>query len=215
MKKAAGFLLVLSAMVMAGCESEVSQSNPAYTVKAPTGVTAVYASKVVTISWIDDPDVYEYGVFRSASADGEYTLVDTTYVTNEGTDSNVIAGNTYYYKVKAALVNGTKSDFSESAAVKITCPSFAVSSEVFSLDTLSYLHVKGTLKNTGDGTAYFVKITYYMYKNDVIVDTADDYPLDSNDFVPGASAAFDVTFYDLKSLTAYDRYEAKFTFYER
>ena len=215
MKKAAGLLLVLSVLAMAGCETEVAQSNVAETVNPPTGVTAVYASKVVTISWIDDPDVYMYGVFKSASADGEYTLVDTTYGFNEGTDSNVTAGNTYYYKVKAALADGTKSDFSESAAVKITCPSFAASSEVFSLDTWSYLHVKGTLKNTGDGTAYLVKITYYMYKNDVIVDTADDYPLDSNDFIPGATAAFDISFYDLKSLTAYDRYETKFSFYER
>lgn len=207
-------MIFISVCFLFGCEAASTNTN-ATIVGAPTGVIAIYASKRVTISWVDDPSVYEYGVFRSTTENGDYTLIDYTYVSSEGTDSNVVAGNTYYYRVKAKAIDGTKSDFSDAASVKITCPSFSVSGETVSLDSLSFLNLSGVVKNTGDGTAWFVKVTYYMYKNDIIVDTGSDYPLDSNDFLPGASATYNITFYDLKSLSAYDKYELIISFEER
>ena len=59
-----------------------------------------------------------YYVYRSTSENGTYSFLGSTANLNY-TDSTADAGTTYYYKVKAGIVNGTKSD--SSAAVAAVC----------------------------------------------------------------------------------------------
>ncbi len=59
-----------------------------------------------------------YYVYRSTTKDGTYSFLGSTANLNY-TDSKADAGTTYYYKVKAGIVNGVKSN--SSAAVAVTC----------------------------------------------------------------------------------------------
>ena len=59
-----------------------------------------------------------YYVYRSTSENGTYSFLGSTANLNY-TDSTADAGTTYYYKVKAGIVNGEKSD--SSAAVAAVC----------------------------------------------------------------------------------------------
>jgi fibronectin type 3 domain-containing protein len=60
----------------------------------------------------------KYYVFRSTSKNGTYSILGSTANLNY-TDSKATAGTTYYYKVKAGIVNGVKS--ASSTAVSVTC----------------------------------------------------------------------------------------------
>ena len=96
---------------------------------APVAVTCRCARPVVKPSYVGasgKPYIYwdavdganRYYVYRSTTKDGTYSFLGSTAKLNY-TDSKADAGTTYYYKVKAGIVNGVKSN--SSAAVAITC----------------------------------------------------------------------------------------------
>ena len=70
------------------------------------------------LKWTAVDGANRYYVYRSTSKDGTYSFLGSTAKLNY-TDSKADAGTTYYYKVKAGIVNGVKSN--SSAAVTITC----------------------------------------------------------------------------------------------
>ncbi len=76
----------------------------------PTNVTVQNYGNVnipdVRISWNESYGATSYSVYRSTSANGSYSKIATTSNTVTS-DSNVSAGNTYYYKVKASNSAGT------------------------------------------------------------------------------------------------------------
>ena len=63
-------------------------------------VSNVASSGKIKVSWEAIDGAVEYEVYRAASKDGTYTLVNTTTNTS-CTDTGAVAGNTYYYKVVA------------------------------------------------------------------------------------------------------------------
>ena len=78
----------------------------------------VGASGKPYIYWSAIDGANRYYVYRSTSKNGAYSFLDSTANLNY-TDNKADAGTTYYYKVKAGIVNGVKSD--SSAAVAVTC----------------------------------------------------------------------------------------------
>ena len=70
------------------------------------------------IYWSAVDGANRYYVYRSTSKNGTYSFLGSTAKLNY-TDSKAVAGTTYYYKVKAGIVNSVKSD--SSAAVAVTC----------------------------------------------------------------------------------------------
>ena len=70
------------------------------------------------LKWTAVDGANRYYVYRSTTKDGTYSFLGSTAKLNY-TDSKADAGTTYYYKVKAGIVNGVKSN--SSAAVAITC----------------------------------------------------------------------------------------------
>ena len=95
----------------------------------PVTITCRCARPVVKPSYVGasgKPYIYwgavdganRYYVYRSTTKDGTYSFLGSTANLNY-TDSKAEAGTTYYYKVKAGIVNGVKSN--SSAAVAITC----------------------------------------------------------------------------------------------
>ena len=78
----------------------------------------VGASGKPYIYWSAVDGANRYYVYRSTTKDGTYSFLGSTANLNY-TDSKAEAGTTYYYKVKAGIVNSVKSN--SSAAVAITC----------------------------------------------------------------------------------------------
>ena len=70
------------------------------------------------LKWTAVDGANRYYVYRSTTKDGTYSFLDSTANLNY-TDSAANAGTTYYYKIKAGIVNGAKS--ASSAAVAVTC----------------------------------------------------------------------------------------------
>ncbi len=73
----------------------------------------------VKVSWDAVYDAVAYKVYRSTSKTGTYTLVKTTSSTSF-TDTEAVAGQTYYYKVKAVATNSA-ADSAYSTAKSRTC----------------------------------------------------------------------------------------------
>ena len=89
------------------------------TLVSPTAKPSyVGASGKPYIYWSAVDGANRYYVYRSTTKDGTYSFLGSTANLNY-TDSKADAGTTYYYKVKAGIVNGVKSN--SSAAVTITC----------------------------------------------------------------------------------------------
>ena len=86
---------------------------------AVSGVSAKSASyQSVTVSWKADAKAKFYEVYRSTSANGEYTLVVLTSKTSF-TNTSLTCGTTYYYKVRAyGMNNDTKLYGDYSSVVK-------------------------------------------------------------------------------------------------
>ncbi len=62
----------------------------------------------VKVSWSAAPNAYGYKVYRATSKNGTYTDIATTRTLNF-TDTNLVTGKTYYYKVRAYnYVDSTK-----------------------------------------------------------------------------------------------------------
>ena len=93
----------------------------------PTGVTASSGeteggSSFVNISWnaiTDDNSFAYYRVYKSNSADGEFTLLENNVKTVNTYDENVDFSATYYYKVEAVDLAGNVGKQSEVVSCKV------------------------------------------------------------------------------------------------
>ena len=103
------------------------------------------------ISWDAVDFAVKYQVYRATSKDGEYERVKTT-TGKSYTDSDVKAGKTYYYKVRAVLENNAKSSFSSpvSFTKKLSTP------KVTAANTASSGKVKLTWKEISGAKSYTI-----------------------------------------------------------
>jgi len=94
---------------------------------APSALTLVSATaNSITVSWTDNStDETKFEVYSASSANGTYTLAgEVAANTTQFTHSGLLAGTTYYYKVRA-VGSEAASNFSESLETKtggITAP---------------------------------------------------------------------------------------------
>ncbi len=82
---------------------------------------------VVDLSWTasSSSGVTGYNVYRSTTntSQSQFTLINTSPVVGTSfEDSNVTAGQTYYYKTTAIGPGGVESDFSSVASAKVPSP---------------------------------------------------------------------------------------------
>ena len=85
---------------------------------APTNLVAVnYVSASVRVKWDVNDEAKSYTVYRSSKLDGLYTIVGKSG-TNSFVDTNITAGNIYFYKIIAENGNSkTASGYSEITSV--------------------------------------------------------------------------------------------------
>jgi len=88
---------------------------------APTGLTATTNSSGVLLTWSASVNATNYNVERAMSSGGPYTIIGTT-ATTSFTDTNVLAGTTYYYVVTASNSGGV-SGISTEVSITIPIPS--------------------------------------------------------------------------------------------
>jgi len=108
---------------------------------APVDVTAVSASyNSIKISWGAVAGATGYRVYRATSSTGTYTWVKTTTLTSY-TNSGLITGKTYYYKVRAYTTVGTTNIYSGLSSVVSAKPIPATPSLVKAV-SVSYNSIK-------------------------------------------------------------------------
>lgn len=82
---------------------------------APTGLVATAVSSTrVDLDWDDntEPDLAGYKIYRSETAGGPYSLVDSGISTSDYSDTSAVPSTTYYYVVKAVDTSYNESDYS-------------------------------------------------------------------------------------------------------
>ncbi|QOV91332.1 PA14 domain-containing protein [Humisphaera borealis] len=87
----------------------------------PSGVAANTAANGLTVSWsaVADTDAAGYRVYRASAIDGTYTQMSGALVTGTTwTDTSVLVGETWFYKVSAVDTSGNES--AQSAAASAT-----------------------------------------------------------------------------------------------
>ncbi|MCR8660179.1 S-layer homology domain-containing protein [Paenibacillus endoradicis] len=96
----------LSAVVQATTNSE--STNPISLPSSPTNVsTQAKSTSAIEINWTASENATGYNVYRSASADGDYSKVNKQLITEtKFHNSGLSASTTYYYKVAAVNGNG-------------------------------------------------------------------------------------------------------------
>ena len=108
--------------------AENSAANSAYSsVKSRTcdlarpeiTLSNVASSGKIKVSWEKVDGAVKYEVRRSTTKDGEYTLMKTTTGTSF-TNTSAVAGQTYYYKVKA-IAEKSSADSAFTSAKSRTC----------------------------------------------------------------------------------------------
>lgn len=85
----------------------------------PLNLSASSDETSVSLDWDDntDSDLQGYNIYRSTDSGTNYVLLNTSVIVlSEYTDSNVVAGTTYYYVVTAVDTSSNESDISDEAA---------------------------------------------------------------------------------------------------
>jgi fibronectin type 3 domain-containing protein len=92
-------------------------SSPATSTTPGTGAS----QHEIDLQWAASPShVAGYHVYRASQHDGPYSLISPALVTGTTyTDSQVAAGDTFYYVVTAVDGNGAESDYSPEAQATV------------------------------------------------------------------------------------------------
>src|SRR5207248_2887840 len=89
----------------------------------PTGLTAAAGPERVTLAWSAPAGAVSYNVYRGTSPGGEGATPVATGVTALGfTDTGLIDGTTYYYRVTAVDAGGESARSAEASATPHAAP---------------------------------------------------------------------------------------------
>jgi len=83
---------------------------------APTGLTAVGSNTAVVLNWNSSAGATGYNVKRSLMSGGSYSVIASNIAATACTDTDVLAGTTYYYVVSALNAGGESTNSTESTA---------------------------------------------------------------------------------------------------
>jgi fibronectin type 3 domain-containing protein len=125
---------------------------------APTNLTATPGNATVILSWTASSGATTYNAYRGTTAGGENsTAIATSISTTTYTDTTVINGTTYYYKVAAVNAGGTSPYSNEASATPAAVPAAPTglsASAGNTQDTLTWTAASGaTSYNVYNGTS--------------------------------------------------------------
>ena len=100
----------------------VQNVKPTSAPKAPTGLTATGSTGGIFLNWADspEPNVAGYNVYRSSSATGTFTKLNTAglLTSSEFNDTAAAAGTTWHYRVEAVDSAGNVSPAATASAAR-------------------------------------------------------------------------------------------------
>jgi hypothetical protein len=79
-------------------------------------LSATATNDQIRLDWTSSLDATNYNVKRSTTSGGPYTIITSTSSTN-GTDTNVLAGLTYYYVISAVDQFGESTNSTQASAM--------------------------------------------------------------------------------------------------
>lgn len=111
--KQAKNLLVFALAVVIALSAITFYSSAAETIEAPTlSLSNEGQNGKIVAKWTKVEGAVSYKLYRADSKDGKYRQIQST-PRREHCDGSSMAGNKYYYKVKAVAEDGTTSKYSE------------------------------------------------------------------------------------------------------
>jgi hypothetical protein len=116
-----------------GAGSQSSYASAGVKPAAPSGVSATVAgSSSITVSWNPVSGANGYTVYRSTDSNGEYAPVGENLPSSSAslTDTGLLSGTTYHYKVSAFNDNGEGSQTSAVSATTSGVPSSSGISDI-------------------------------------------------------------------------------------
>lgn len=129
-----------------GAYSEIKAVTPV--LNQPTGLKAEpEGDNEIKLTWNSVAGAETYTILRSTSENGTYKIASEICTVNSFTDSTVVAGSTYYYKVYAVRGN-MQSEVSESVSAIATKITFSVEGAIVKRGD----HVKITVSANPSGT---------------------------------------------------------------
>jgi fibronectin type 3 domain-containing protein len=108
------------ATVTYGALSAAKSAVPLTGTPSVTAASASYTS--VKLSWAAVPGASGYYIYRATSATGTYSYLTATATATSYTNSGLVTGKTYYYKVRAYHLEGTTKVFGNYSAYKYAKP---------------------------------------------------------------------------------------------
>jgi fibronectin type 3 domain-containing protein len=103
-----------------GANSLQASATPIAPPTMPTGLTATPGNSQIALSWAAVSGAASYNVKRSTSAGGEITVASVAG--NGFTDTGLLNGTNYYYKVSAVNISGESPDSAEVSAQPVAPP---------------------------------------------------------------------------------------------
>jgi len=144
-------------------DSNEASATPAATVtipSAPTGLSAAAGNAQISLTWTASSGATTYNVLRGTSSGGETPLV-AGVVSPSYTDTSVINGTTYFYKVAAVNSLGSSANSNEASGTPVASsgalPSPWLNQDVgttFATGSSSYSAGVFTLNGAGSGAYY-------------------------------------------------------------
>src|SRR5205823_5954168 len=88
----------------------ISNIRPSIRLPAPDAGAAFASGGAITIDWSDVTGAAGYNIYRSATALGAFTRINSLRLTDSVfSDTGVVPGNDYFYRVVAATTKGVES----------------------------------------------------------------------------------------------------------
>ena len=96
--------------------------------RSPTGLTAIPGNSEVALTWNPNPedDITEYRLYRDTAPSPATPVVTIPANTETFTDTGLVNGTVYYYRLTAVNTAGVESGFSEEVRVVVAMPGTTV-----------------------------------------------------------------------------------------
>jgi hypothetical protein len=110
-----------SSGTVTGSFTFASNASDSQMVASATGSGTVTPTYSVNVSWNSSSDATGYNIYRSTTATGTYSKINSPLDTATSyTDSTVVSGQTYYYA--ATAVNSSGQESAQSTPVEVVIP---------------------------------------------------------------------------------------------
>lgn len=102
-----------------------------------TGIVAVGGTNQVTLNWNDLEVAESYSIVRSLNSNGPFATIVSDLFTTTYTDTDVLAGRIYYYRVSAPVIGGGLSGQSETVSAATAPSAPALTAAVFGSNAIA------------------------------------------------------------------------------